>query len=85
MKKFFQLIRKSIMSPDGKESSTRIASYIILVCVIIFSLSFVTIEILNSLKTGKISNEGIIIFGMLLGHQLTLLGINKYHENKKKD
>jgi len=33
-------------------------------------------------RAQDISNSLIVIYGMLLAHHLTLLGINKYHENK---
>ncbi len=84
MKKFLTLIKKSIISPGGKESSTRIATYIILLMIVLFTLSFIGIEIYSAVETKTISNEGIIIFGMLLTHHLTLLGINKYNETKEK-
>jgi len=82
MRNFLEIIKKSIISPGGKESSTRIASYTILILIILFTIAFLTIEIITALETKKISNEAIIVFGMLLTHQLTLLGINKYHETK---
>ena len=84
MKKFLTLIKNSILSPGGKESSTRIGAYIILALIILFTLAFIVIEIITALETKIISNEGIIVFGMLLTHHLTLLGINKYHETKEK-
>ena len=86
MKKFLSLIRSSISSPDGKESSTRLIAYIITFLIVLFCLTFLGIEIYAAIiATGKflISNEIIIIFGSLLTHQLTLLGINKYHESKQ--
>jgi len=85
MKKFFTLIKKSILSPTGKESSTRIGSYIIMAIIVLFSLVFLGIEIYTTIQTGHISNEAIVIFGMILAHHLTLLGINKYHESKDKN
>ena len=84
MKKILDIIKKSIISPGGKESSTRIAGYVILILIVSFSLMFLGIEIYISIATNHISNEAIIIFGMILTHHLTLLGINKYHESKDK-
>ena len=81
MKNFFNIFKKSIFSPNGKESSTRISSYIILLIIVIFSFSFISLEWMNI----NISNESIVIFGMILTHHITLLGINKYHENKIND
>lgn len=85
------LIRSSINSTkDGKESSTRIIAYIITSIIVLFSLVFIGIEIssaivaLTTVSKYVVSNEIIIIFGSLLTHQLTLLGINKYHETKQK-
>jgi len=82
MKNFIKIIRKSISSPGGKESSTRIAGYSVLFIILLFSIVFLGIEIYISLQNNHISNEAIIIFGMILAHHLTLLGINKYHETK---
>ena len=83
-KNFRKIIKNSILSPGGKESSTRIATYIILLLVVLFALTFIAIEIMTSIETKSISNEGIIVLGMLLAHHLTLLGINKYNETKEK-
>jgi len=82
MKNFIKIIRKSISSPGGKESSTRIAGYFMLIVILIFSITFLGIEIYTAIQTNHISNEAIIIFGMILAHHLTLLGINKYSESK---
>jgi len=85
MKKFLEIIKKSIISPGGKESSTRIATYILLILIILFALTFMGIIIAIFIKTHIIPNEAIIIFGMILAHHLTLLGINKYHETKDNE
>jgi len=74
--KLKNIIINSVNDKKGKESSTRITSYVILLLIIIFSLSFIVMEILNN----KISNEIIIIFMSLLSHQLILLGLNKKYE-----
>ena len=78
MKNFFKIIRKSIFGKDGKESSTRINAYIILSLIIAFSILFIVLIICDTL----IPNEALIIFGSLLAHHLTLLGINKNFEAK---
>jgi len=80
MKIFLEIIKKSLTSPGGKESSTRIGAYVLLVLIVLFTIIFLVIEIFN----GTISNEAIIIFGMLMTHHLVLLGINKHHETKEK-
>ena len=91
LKKFLSLIRASVNSTkDGKESSTRLIAYIITFFISLFCIVFLGIEIYTAitavLSTGKyvLSGEIIIVFASLLTHQLTLLGINKYHENKEK-
>jgi len=78
--KLINIIKKSINTPEGKESSTRIATYVILLLITLFTVVFLCLEIFNGEPP---SNESIIIFTMLMGHHLTLLGINKFHENKK--
>ena len=80
-----QLFLKSIYSPGGKESTTRLSAYIILFLATLFILSMIVIEIVHAINTKnhEISNEGIIVLGMLLTHHLALLGINKYHESKE--
>jgi hypothetical protein len=82
--KMLEMIKKSIFSHEGKESSTRIASYVILLLIFLFTVVFLGIEIYSAIQGKLPSNEAIIIFGMLMTHQLTLLGITKYHESKNK-
>jgi len=92
MKKIFQKIAeyigKSILGKDGKVSSSRMSSYFILGSIILTSILFVVIELVNAIilwKTGMpytIPSEHIVIFGMVLAHHLTLLGINKNAETK---
>jgi hypothetical protein len=79
MGKFINFIKLST-----KESSTRIMAYLFTAVIILFSMTFLGIEIstaviaLTHTKTYIISNEIIIIFAALMTHVLTLLGINKY-------
>lgn len=95
-----RLMKNSVITKGGKESSTRIIAYTMSAIIILFSLVFVGIEItaaVIALKTKGvyvISNELMIAFGSLLAHQLTLLGVNKNSEtqlqkkeleNKKKE
>ena len=47
------------------------------------SLVYVGVTVYQVYTTNIISNESIIIFGMILAHHLTLLGINKKHEKKE--
>lgn len=87
-KRITDSIGKSITGKEGKTSSTRISSYFILGSIILISLLFVAIEIVNAImmwKTGvpyAIPGEHLAIFGMILAHHLTLLGINKTAETK---
>jgi len=91
MKKIFNktmsYISKSI-TKDGKVSSTRVASYFILAGIITSISIFAGVEIVNAIVTWKegiayvTPNEHIVIFGMVLAHHLTLLGINKTAETK---
>lgn len=75
---FIKIIKRSIFGRGGKESSTRISAYVILLLILLFSLTLIVLEVLGEV----ISNEIIIIFASLLTHHLTLLGINKNHEAK---
>lgn len=90
-KSFLGIIKKSIYSSNGKESSTRITSYIIGTMIVMFCLVFIGIELSVAIialnTTGKyiLSTSILIVFSSLLAHQLTLLGINKYHESKMKE
>jgi len=77
--KFLNYIKKSIFTHDGKESTTRITSYIILALIVILVLMFIVMEILSM----TISNEIITIFVSLLSHQLIILGVNKKYESKQ--
>ena len=77
--KFLNYIKKSIFSHDGKQSTTRITSYIILGLIVALVAMFIVMEIC----TTTISNEILIVFASLLGHQLALLGINKKYESKQ--
>jgi len=87
-KKIANGIGMSTQSKEGKISSTRISSYFILGAIVLISLLFVTIEIVNAImmwRTGVpyvIPGEHIAIFGMILTHHLALLGINKTAETK---
>jgi len=81
---------KSIKNYNGKESSSRISSYLLLKIIWYFALFVLSTEIIRgtySLFTGTpylISNEFIIVFGSLLTHHLALLGINKAAESKEQ-
>ena len=87
IKKIFSLIGKSIYSKkNGKVSSTRLSSYLILFMILLASAAFTGIEVVNAIVA--IHNKGfyeipsnhIVLFGMVLAHHLTLLGINKNAE-----
>jgi sulfite exporter TauE/SafE len=80
-------IGKSV-TKNGQISSTRIASYFILGGILTSIGTFAGIELVNAIimwnkgLTYIVPSEHVIIFGMVLAHHLTLLGINKNHETK---
>ncbi|MCK9446141.1 hypothetical protein M0Q50_04525 [bacterium] len=78
----FATIKKSC-ERNNHTSSTRIIAYIITVLIIIIVISSLSAGIYIAIVKQTIPNEIVIILGMLLTHQLTLLGINKYHETKQ--
>lgn len=83
-KNFFGLIKKSIEKND-QVSSTRLTSHIITLLIVLFCIYFLVMcSYIVITGVGSIPNELLIIFGSLLAHQLTLLGINKHHETKQK-
>ena len=88
-KKLINKISKSCREESGRESHTRISSYIILGTILVSTLVFLGIDISNlvsALKKGEayeIPTGHITLFGMMLSHHLFLLGIKKYSENKK--
>ena len=82
----FSLIKTSC-EKNNNISSTRLTSYIILSMIVLFCIYFLSIGvyiILDEETTIAIPNELLIVFGALLTHQLTLLGINKNAETKQK-
>lgn len=81
--KILQIIKKSC-GKNSDTSSSRVIAYIITVLVIVISMTCLVAGIYIAISLKQIPNEIIIILGMLLTHQLTLLGINKYHETKQK-
>lgn len=87
--KLLSLIKNSTKSPWGGISSTRVSAYFLLMIIMTFAGVFLGIEmgcaIVALISIGKyhISNEAIIIFGSLLAHHLTLLGINKKSETSQ--
>jgi len=88
-RKILTLIKGSVITKEGKESSTRIMSYVISAIIVIFCFVFIGLEISAAIvaliETDKyvISNEIIIIFGSLLTQQLALLGITKSNETSQ--
>ena len=79
LSKIYNKIAASINGNSNRVSSTRIQAYIILFPILIMVAIFLIIEIVafgNSLYHHidyHISNEIIIIFGMLLAHHLSIL------------
>ena len=84
-KKLFTAI-KSSCTTDDKLSSTRIIAYIITGLIVILTLYFLGAGMYIVIWGGKaaIPGELLVVFGALLTHQLTLLGINKHNETKQK-
>lgn len=85
MKKLRELIRQSLFK-GSKPSSSRIMSYMMMGIIMLTGLTALTIEIVNAIKVWSngeiytIPSEHIVILGMWLAHQLTLLGIYKRSE-----
>ena len=85
--KFKELINKSIYK-NGEVSSSRIFAYGMMMIIFLFGVTAITIEIINAVKAWKagisyvIPTPHIVILGMWLAHQLTLLGIYKNAEGK---
>ena len=89
--KLREIIRKSLFK-GSNPSSSRIMAYCMMSIILLFGLTCIIIELVNSIKvwnkgdgsTYTIPTEHIVILGMWLAHQLTLLGIYKSSENKPK-
>ena len=85
MKKLRELIRQSLFK-GSKPSSSRIMSYIMMGIIMLSGLTAISIELVNAIiewkkgQTHIIPSEHIVILGMWLAHQLTLLGIYKRSE-----
>ena len=82
----FKKIAVSIDGTSNKVSSTRIQSYVMLSLVVASAVAFIAIEIWNAAmswscdKPYAISNEIIIVFGMLLSHHIGIL----FNRNRAK-
>ena len=89
-KNFWSYIGKSLSSGvSDKVSATRISSYIILGSILTATTVYLFIDIGNAYFKWKkelayvIPSEHIIVFGMILTHHLSLLGMNKIAETKQ--
>lgn len=89
---FFKVIYKSILDNFGRESHTRIASYFILISIIITNLIYNFIDLKNAFvlwgstnlnKIYVVPSEHVLIFTLILSHHLVLLGIKKSSEIKE--
>ena len=86
-KKVFSEIKKSLLDHTGKTSSSTISSYIVLSFIILNSLAFMVIEIVNAAMMWKegatytVPTEHIWIFGLILSHHLGLLFYKKKEYN----
>lgn len=89
LQKFWEYVGKSLPTKiDGKISTTRIQSYLILGSILTATAVFLIIDVINAIEKWclnemyTVPTEHITIFGMVLAHHLALLGINKNSENK---
>lgn len=86
-----EAIKSSFKDHFGKESSARISSYIVLAFIMLNSLAFMVIEIVNAAimwsqdKTYTIPTEHIWIFGLILSHHLGLLFYKSREFNGKNE
>ena len=90
LKKFWEYLERSLLSgASNKISTTRISSYLILGSILITTLIYLLIDVVNAIikwshgQIFTISAESIVFFGMVLAHHLALLGINKSAETKQ--
>jgi len=85
MKKLKEIFEKSLYL-GSKPSSSRIQSYIMMLVIFLLGMTHVAFEIGNAIiqwHKGEVyspSAQSIVIIGMWLAHQLTLLGIYKRSE-----
>jgi len=83
-KNLWAMIKKAC-EKGNDVSSIRLTSFIFTAFIAIFILYFIGMGIFIVVTGGgTIPNEMLIVFGALLAHQLTLLGINKHNETKQK-
>ena len=92
LKSVFKVLYKSILDNFGRESHTRISSYIILLSIIITNLIYNFIDLKNAYvlwhsnnlnKIYVIPSEHVFILSLILSHHLILLGIKKNSEVKE--
>lgn len=87
--KLRELIRTSLFK-GSKPSSSRIMAYVMMLIIFLCGITAIGIEIGNAVIAWKantahvIPSSHVIIIGMWLAHQLTLLGIYKRAETNIK-
>jgi hypothetical protein len=80
--KLWDLIKESTMM-GGKPSSSRIIGYFVSINIALSGFSFVVIDVVNAIQAWRTSGHyeipgtHVALFGMMLAHQLSLLGIYK--------
>lgn len=85
---FFNFLKSSTLK-DGKPSSSRIIGYFMSINITLSGLSFIVIDIVNAVNSWRttgayeIPGTHVALFGMMLAHQLSLLGIYKALENQE--
>lgn len=84
----------SIKDKEGKYSSSRLSSFVILGSVLTSTLLFIVIDLINAIEKWKANEVYIIpvehigIFSLILSHHLILLGLKNSGEkltNKKEE
>lgn len=84
----WSIVKASVIK-DGKPSSSRIIGYFMSINITLSGISFIVIDIINAINSWKekgayeIPGTHVALFGMMLAHQLTLLGIYKALENQQ--
>lgn len=74
-----EYIKKSVIDHNGKASHTRISSYIVLAAIMMNSIAFMFLEIVNAIimwrqnLTYVVPTEHVWLFGLILSHHLGLL------------
>lgn len=89
-----QIYDGSIKDKNGKYSSSRLSSFFILTSILLSTVMFIIIDLINAIEMWKLNKiytipvEHIGIFSLILSHHLILLGLKNSGEkltNKKEE